>query len=144
MAVDQVLRLKDPHKPEKDPESPVAPVLQVVNSPGGGVGQEDIQAAAPENTVEHQGREEPEDLQGHLKFGVLVIPQVVPHGAPEPGDDKPLLPQYPGTGVDGPGPKDLVLVVRIVEGHDIPPRSIVVVLVDVVVSEHKEEGFVEA
>ena len=57
-------------------EAPVGKALQIVDVPGGGVGEEDVKApVAPE--LEAQ----PGDPPAHLLFGVHVVPGPVPEGA---------------------------------------------------------------
>jgi hypothetical protein len=94
MTVDKIAGLEYVHKPEKGLEAPVALVRPVMDPPGGGMGKEYVQVAAPEDAVKEQAGDEAEHFHIHLEFGVLVLRPVVAHGAPEPRYDKTLLVFY--------------------------------------------------
>jgi hypothetical protein len=133
MAVNQVFRLKNPHKPEKSAKALVAQVLPVVDAPGSGMGQEHVKKTPPEQAVEKQGRNKAQNLTVHLEIGVLVVPPVIPHGPPQPGHDEVPFPDHPAADMDGAVPavhvKGLALIRK---GFQI------------VVSKHEQEGLVQA
>jgi hypothetical protein len=133
MAVDQVFRLKNPHKPEKRVKALVAEILPVMDAPGSGVGQEHVEETPPEQAVKEQRRNKAQNLTAHLEIGVLVVPPVIPHGAPQPGHDEPPLPDDPAADMEGAVP----VVPKVVFG-------LACKCFQIVVPEHEQEGPVQA
>jgi hypothetical protein len=78
-----------------------------------------------------------------LKFGILVIPLVVPHGTPQARKNEPFLPYNPGTDVDGAGMMGKSVLAR-PQGKKILPVFIIIHFFYMVISEYKKEGFIEA
>jgi hypothetical protein len=101
MTVNQVFRLKHTHEPEKRVEAPMAEILPIMDAPGSGVGQEHVEEPPPEQAVQEQRGNKAQNLTAHLEIGVLVVPPVVPHGAPQPGHDEPPLPDDPEADMEG-------------------------------------------
>jgi hypothetical protein len=141
MTVDQIPGPEDAHKPQKDFKAPVTGVLLVVDAPGGGVGKEQIQKTAPENTVDDQSGEQPDNLHQHSKFGVLILSPVIHHGTPQPRNDQPLLPSYPGSYMDSPCAwQGLIIVPQgITVGTDKAMEPL-----EVMITENEEERLVKA
>jgi hypothetical protein len=94
MTVDEVFGLEGPHEPEEGAKTTMTGVFLVVYPFGGRMGQEYVQIPSPENPVKNQGGYELPDFHLHLKIGVLVFSPVIPHGAPQTGDDETLFPPY--------------------------------------------------
>jgi hypothetical protein len=140
MAVDEVFGLENPHEPQKNLETPVAWVLLVVDVPGRSMGQEYVQKPSPEDPVDDQGGEDLEHFQKHPKFSVLVIPPVIHPGAPQTGDNAPLLKPHLGTDMD----RARALGDTILRPGEGAGFFIAVKFVEVMVPKDKEEGFVEA
>jgi hypothetical protein len=111
MSVDQILWFKNPHKPKKGLKPPVTGILLVMDAPGGSVGQEYVQVASPEDPVKEKRGNKPQNLQVHLKIGILIFPVVILYGTSQSRNDKALLLPYPGTDMDNP-----VAVLIVIQG----------------------------
>jgi hypothetical protein len=143
MTVDKVLRFKNPHEPQEGLKAPVAGVALIMDSLGGGVGKEDVQEAPPEDPVKNQGGDQAENFQVHLKIGILIFPPVIQHGTPQARDNKPLLPYYPGADMHGTGTMGIIPLPFLKQGA-FPVFFVVFVFPQVMVAEHKKQGFVQA
>jgi hypothetical protein len=145
MPMNKVLRLEDPHKPQEAVKPPMTFIRFIMNPFGGRMGEEDIQKTASEDPVKEEARDELEYFQAHPPFRVLIFPVVIEHGPSKAGDDESFLETHPGTDVDSPCPWGNAggirefpnfFLVRAVS--DIP------VILEVMVSEDKEHGLIQA
>jgi hypothetical protein len=142
MPVDEIFWLKNPHEPEKSLKTPVAGIVFVMNAPGRGMGEEDVQKTAPEDPVKDEDREEPQNLQIHLEIGKLIFSPVIPHGTSQSRDDKPFFPAHPGTDMNYPVAEGITFQGTQKRGVAAPFE--VAIFLEVMVTEHEEQGFIEA
>ncbi len=92
VAVNQVLGVEPFHERQKGLEPPMRLVGLVVDSPGRGVGQKNVQVAPVNESVPPQTGSQFEDPQHHLKLRKLMFSFIVPHRAAQPGDKELAVP----------------------------------------------------
>jgi hypothetical protein len=141
MTMNKVFGFKSLHKPQKNLETPVAGVVLVVNSEGGGVGQEYVQITAPKQAVEKQPGDEFDDLPAHPGVGKLVFPPVIAHGAAEPGEYEGPFALDAGTYMGRPASGGIVPLER--KSRIFNFLVIIMKILQIMVAENKEKGFID-
>ena len=90
VAVDEVSGLVLVQQVVEALEAPVGEGVEVVQSPGGGVGEQDVEAAAAADL-----QSQPPDAHGHLPLGVHAQTVFIPVGAAQAQDAHPVLDHDP-------------------------------------------------
>jgi len=91
MTMNQISGFEFSHKPEKNFETSVAGIIVVVDTRRCGVGEQNIEVSAPENSIDQHFRYQADNSPEHLKLGELVLSVIVTAASSKSGENEVVL-----------------------------------------------------